>query len=250
MYDENSLNDLRQSHPDLLIEYVESIASTQAAVKTNSLLLSNHQTAGVGRRGNSWLSPLGRSISFSYRFELPLSPKDMSGYQMTSALAVIQAMTTFEQPISAKVKWPNDLYFDNKKFAGVLINLKPNTQKSIDVVLGMGINWNLSVDELNSVDQVVCNIPLQNKPSRLQFLNQLIHQIKHNNQLFISKGINGFLNSWQAHDALSNQHINVMNQQQIITGRYLGIDPAGQLMIESAGQIMHFSSGEVSVRII
>lgn len=250
MYDENALNDLRQSHPDLLIEYVDSIASTQAAVKSNSLLLSNHQTAGIGRRGNNWLSPPDRSISFSYRFELPLSPNDMAGYQLTSALAVIQAMITFEQPIKAKVKWPNDLYFDNKKFAGVLINLKPNSHNSIDVILGMGINWCLATHELNSVNQAVCNIPLLNKPSRSEFMSQLIDQINHNNQLFVSEGIDGFLSSWQQHDALLNQVIKVNNHPDTITGRYCGIDASGQLMIESAGQIKHFSSGEVSVRII
>ena len=82
--------------PNLDIEWVEEIASTQHAVKANSLLLAECQHAGVGRRGKSWLTPPAKSICFSYRFELNCSFEKVSGYALCVAVSIIQTMHSFD----------------------------------------------------------------------------------------------------------------------------------------------------------
>lgn len=239
---------LRSNHPELTVDWVEDIASTQFAVKPNALLIAEHQHAGVGRRGNHWLTPKGQSICFSYRFNLALSIEMMSGYALSVALAVIQTMLKYDPITQAKLKWPNDLYIFDKKFAGILIGLTPKEQNAIDVTIGIGINWTLSDEQLNSVDQAVANIPLTNKPKRVGFIDQLISQIKNNTQQFKVDGIKNMLSVWQRHDYLEDKNITLKHGQNTLYGRYLGIDKSGQLKAKINDQVKTFAAAEVSVR--
>ncbi|MGJ8662237.1 MAG: biotin--[acetyl-CoA-carboxylase] ligase [Marinicella sp.] len=245
---------IEQDHPDKHISWVDSIDSTQSAVKPNSILIAEYQKAGVGRRGNSWLSASGQSICFSYRFILRTEINHMSGYALIIALATIQAMADYEVPtgktIQAQVKWPNDLYFEDKKFAGILISLKPKGKKQLDVTVGIGINWSLSEAQMRAVNQPVCNIPLRNKPTRGAFINQLIKQINNNNEIFLQHGLKAFLSQWHAHDYLANKNILITQLNDSTAGTYCGIDDQGQLTASVNGKIKRFSGGEVSVRTI
>lgn len=252
--DHNGLTTIQQDHPELDVQWVAAIDSTQHAVQPNALLITEQQLAGVGRRGNSWLAVNRRSISCSYRFNLSTDVKQMSGYALTIALAIIQVMNDYEaptgEPVKAQVKWPNDLYFEDKKFAGILINLKPMGPNQLDVTAGIGINWSLTDAQRQSVNQSVCNIPLSDKPPRAEFINSLIIQIKRNNQLFLQQGLSAFKQQWHAHDYLANKTIRLLQSNGAEEGLYRGIDEHGQLLVSIDGVIKHFSGGEVSVRTI
>ena len=233
--------------------WVDSVTSTQSQVKPNSLLIAEQQTAGVGRRGKQWLTPKGRSVSLSYRFELALLAAQMTGYQITTALAIVDVIHAIDPAASLQLKWPNDLYHGGKKFAGILINLIPQQQHT-EVIVGIGINWQLTAEQIKSVNQPVCNIPLSqmalNRTPRHQFIAQLVEKIDHHNRQFIHQGLSAFLLAWQKHDYLLNQSIQVSGEQQSETGEYHGINPQGELMLITSDGIKTFCSGEVSVKTV
>ena len=239
---------------DFNCDWVETVNSTQSLVKPNSLLITEHQSSGVGRRGKPWITPHGRSICLSYRFELPIPTTQMSGYQMTSALAILSTILSFDAGAQVQLKWPNDLYHEGQKFAGILINLIPKQQQT-EVIVGIGINWRLTPGQLTSVDQPVCNIPLLNLTSkrtlhRHEFIAELIQNIETYNQKFIQQGLSYFLPLWHKHDFLLNQTIKVTSEKQQITGQYHGINQHGELMMQHKDRIKTFSSGEVSVKTV
>lgn len=232
--------------------WVDSVPSTQSAVEPNSLLIAEHQSAGVGRRGKNWITPKGRSVCFSYRFELPLPVTQMRGYQMTTALAVVESIHTFEPEAAVQLKWPNDLYHDGQKFAGILIHLIPK-QQNTEVIVGVGINWQLTEQQMASVDQPICNMPLtqlaaSQTPSRHAFIAQLLRQISDHNQRFVRLGLADFLSRWQDCDYLLQQTIAVTSEQQQQLGEYQGINSQGELLLQTPQGIKTFSSGEVSVK--
>ena len=234
--------------------WVDTVRSTQAEVRPNSLLIAEHQSAGVGRRGNYWLTPKGRAISMSYRFELPLPAAQMAGYQITIALAIVKTILSFAPTAEVQLKWPNDLYHGDKKFAGILINLIPNQQHT-EVIVGLGINWLLTAEQIESVDQPVCNIPLpqlalNQMPNRSQFIAQLVQQIEIYNQKFIQQGLTDFLIEWQKHDFLANKAIEVRGEQRLEIGQYQGINQQGELMLHTIHGNKTFCSGEVSVKAV
>ncbi len=255
MSNNKDLNVIQHDHPGIDVSWVDCIDSTQHSVNPNSLLIAEQQLAGVGRRGHRWLTPSGKSICFSYRFNLNTETRQMTGYALVVAVTIIQVMSEFDETVKAKVKWPNDLYCEHKKFAGILINLKPiklgtGNRNQLDVTVGIGINWSLNQAQMQSVNQPVCNIPLNHKPSRTTFINHLIKQIKHNNQLFLQHGLSSFLDLWHRHDYLTNQSVRVVQDQTVEQGLYQGIDANGQLLVSIDGVMKHFSGGEVSVRTI
>lgn len=242
------LEQLQAGLPDIRCEYLPSTPSTQSLVKSHSLLVADHQSAGVGRRGNQWLTPPGRSVCLSYRFSLPVSTDQLSGYQITSALAILAALQQFEPKVPARLKWPNDLYHEDAKFAGILINLIPHRTEQTEVVVGIGINWTLSAAELASVDRPVCNVPLNDKPDRTTFIIALIKQIQKHNQQFVQFGLGPFLDRWRSHDYLQDKTLQLQQGQQTIQGHYHGISESGELMLLTDSGIRHLSSGEVSLR--
>lgn len=239
---------LKATHPELNIDWIDCIESTQSAVQPNSLLIAETQTAGVGRRGNRWLTVKNKSICLSLRLSLPTPVSGLSGYALAIAVAVIETLLHFSPTTEAQLKWPNDLYVKNKKFGGILINLTPKNKLTTDVTIGIGINWSLSAEQLNSIDQPVSNIPLDKKPSRVTFINQLVAQIKANNQLFLQTGLHATLPIWQKHDYLANKNIVIKQDNQNQTGQYMGIDAKGQLLAKINDQLKTFAAAEVSVR--
>ncbi len=208
----------------------------------------------MGRRGKQWLTPKGRAICLSYRFELPLPAAQMAGYQITTALAIVDTIHAYEPKAHMQLKWPNDLYHEGKKFAGIIINLSPKRQHT-EVIVGIGINWQLTAGQLESIDQPVCNLPLpqlalNQKPTRSLFIAQLVAHIESHNQQFIQQGLSGFLGQWQKHDYLLNQRITVSGEHQLETGEYQGINQQGELLLQTTQGIKTFCSGEVSVKAV
>ncbi|VAW44743.1 hypothetical protein MNBD_GAMMA02-1779, partial [hydrothermal vent metagenome] len=160
----------------------------------------------------------------------------------------------FEPKAIVQLKWPNDLYHGGEKFAGILINLIPKQQHT-EVIVGIGINWQLTAEQLESIDQPVCNLPLpqlalNQKPSRSLFIAQLVAHIESHNQQFIQQGLSGFLGQWQKHDYLLNQRIAVSGEHQLETGEYQGINQQGELLLQTSQGIKTFCSGEVSVKAV
>jgi BirA family biotin operon repressor/biotin-[acetyl-CoA-carboxylase] ligase len=241
---------IRDAHPDLAVDWLESVDSTQSRVGPDSLLISEQQTAGVGRRGNHWLTPTGRAICLSHRFTLPLSARHMSGYALVVGLAIIDTIRAFEPHGQAGLKWPNDLYATGRKFGGILINLNSTSQDQLEVTVGIGINWSLTREQLDSVNQSVCNIPIDALPERGAFISRLITQLQQHNQRFVRHGWPGFLTEWQAVDVLLEQLVRVVQDAEECTGLCQGVDEQGRLLVLIDGRMTHFSGGEVSVRAI
>lgn len=246
----SGLPQLRAQLPHLTVDWVETIDSTQSQVKPNALLLAEHQQAGVGRRGNRWLTPAGRSICLSYRFELPLAATDMGGFSLTVALAALNCLQAFQPDCDVSLKWPNDLLHQGQKFAGILITLIPKSKTQTEVIVGLGMNWSLTDTQLASVDQAVCNVPLQHKPQRHDYVAQLIRRLDHMSHEFIAHGWIGPGHEnrqlWEQHDLLLGKGVRLKDHEQ--QGRCHGVDDRGQLLVEIDGQIQPFSAGEVSVR--
>lgn len=241
---------IRDAHPGLKVDWLREVDSTQSRVEPESLLISEQQSAGVGRRGNHWLTPAGRAVCLSYRFSLPLTARDMSGYALVVGLAIIETIRAFDPHSKAGLKWPNDLYVDGHKFGGILINLNSTSQAKLDVTVGIGINWSLTCEQLNSVNQPVANIPLASHPERGAFISQLISQIQNHNQRFVRQGWPGFLTEWLTVDVLLDQLVRVVHDDQTLTGLCQGVDEQGRLLVLVDGRMCHFSGGEVSVRAI
>ncbi|HEX6687238.1 MAG TPA: biotin--[acetyl-CoA-carboxylase] ligase [Solirubrobacterales bacterium] len=114
----------------------------EAGAPRGTVVTATEQTAGRGRQGRSWTAPAGKALLYSAILR-PLDERHLL-LPLSVPLAVCEAAEELEPGIECQVKWPNDIWIDEKKLAGVLIEAKPQDSWA---VIGVGLNLSISVSE-------------------------------------------------------------------------------------------------------
>jgi len=141
-------------------EIYSTIASTHAyllkVVKEQSspgrVCFAEHQSAGKGRRGREWFSPFACNIYLSYLWQSQQSLFALSGLSLVVALGIIRALEAYGLE-DLTVKWPNDIYWQGKKLAGVLLDVVGEAYGSSRVVVSLGLNLEMPENVGNKIDQ-------------------------------------------------------------------------------------------------
>lgn len=126
------------------IEWLDEAASTNDEVRSRGVggvVVARRQSAGRGQRGNTWSSAAGQNLTFSMLLDTSFLPA--AGQFLLSevvALAVVDALASFG--VTAMVKWPNDIYVDSRKIAGILIENDIRGERLWRSVVGVGLNVN------------------------------------------------------------------------------------------------------------
>lgn len=143
---------------------LETVSSTNTWAKqhldqfsrnTPTVIVAQEQTQGRGRMNRSWFSPRGKNLYFTL-CEARRLPSALS-YVQAAALSVHELLHYFSIP--ARIRWPNDLYVEDKKISGILIELVPHAAKEM-VVVGIGINVNMNKNDLQTLDRPVTSIAM------------------------------------------------------------------------------------------
>jgi BirA family biotin operon repressor/biotin-[acetyl-CoA-carboxylase] ligase len=163
------------------IFYEEELASTnEKALNLNSdsygIVICDKQTYGRGRHGRKWVSTPYKDLAFTI-----IVPKNyiMDGQSLVDIACESVIRTLGELKISARIKYPNDIYIDNKKISGILCE-QIVKDKVITQVLGIGINVNSNFQDLEPIqDQLYTSLLLElgEKVSREKLLKNIIEMI-------------------------------------------------------------------------
>ena len=147
------LPDLIQENTNLTIRYKPETKSTQtdakegieAGNKGNTLYLSTCQTAGRGRFQRPYYSPSQGGIYMSLHIQPNLPYEKLPSYTLLVAAAVYKAIKNLTM-IEVDIKWVNDIYFKNKKIAGILTEAMTSVETGLvtDVIIGLGINFSIA----------------------------------------------------------------------------------------------------------
>ena len=114
--------------------------------------IAEYQSAGRGRRGRQWVSPFGSHIYLSMYWYLAQGMSAAMGLSVVAALAISDAIKTLYQ-VDVELKWPNDIYFNGVKLAGILIDLEGQAMEPCHCVIGIGLNINMPAKSAELVDQ-------------------------------------------------------------------------------------------------
>lgn len=113
-------------------------------VKEFHTITTDKQTAGRGQRGNSWESEAGKNLTFStVLYPTALEAKNQFYLSMAIATAVICTLNEYTHEFS--IKWPNDIYWKDKKIGGILIENELEGGYISQSIVGIGINVNQKV---------------------------------------------------------------------------------------------------------
>ncbi|MEW6512720.1 MAG: biotin--[acetyl-CoA-carboxylase] ligase [Pseudomonadota bacterium] len=219
------------------------LARAEAGAPSGAVVIAETQTAGRGRRGREWLSAPGDSLTFSllWRFPpgtLPLGLSLAVGVAVTNALAKVGAGET-------ALKWPNDVLKDDKKLAGILIELAPG--QTHVAVIGLGLNLRLPATLPVEVRDTAAALDLPVDVNVL--LATLLVELRTVLDTFATTGFAGLRAEWTARHAHEDAPVRLLSDfAPPRDGICRGVAADGALLFETAGHIERILSGEVSLR--
>lgn len=209
------------------------------------VLLAEMQTEGRGRRGRTWVSPFGKNIYMSLGFELSGGPESLAGLSLVAGLSVARAITQVTG-LSPGLKWPNDVWLDGKKVAGILVELQGEATTGWRVILGVGLNVMMGLSDGEEIDQPWSSLGPYMNCSRSKLAENLALCLIEDIEQFKVKGFGHFLPAWSAVDVFLGRRVDVLGAG--ISGVAEGVDPMGNLMVRDGDSLHVIRAGEVSVR--
>ncbi|PVV08811.1 MAG: biotin--[acetyl-CoA-carboxylase] ligase, partial [gamma proteobacterium symbiont of Ctena orbiculata] len=217
--------------------------------ETGAVCVAEQQVAGKGRHGRTWVSPFGRNIYLSmlWRFEEP--PMQLAGLSLASAIAVLRLLHQLKCD-QAGLKWPNDVLWQGKKLAGLLLEVAGEAGGPSQVVIGIGLNtWLGSHGE--DIDQPwidLNSIPNIEPSTRNQLVAKLVRHLRDVIGEYQVAGLESFIEEWHRHDLLLGQQVVIRSHNREHAGEHLGIDDNGAIRLHCDGKERSFHAGEVSLR--
>lgn len=216
-------------------------------------LFVEHQTAGRGRRGRSWLAPLGGSLAVSLATSFDPLPRDPAALSLVIGVCTLRALAR-SGARGLQLKWPNDLGNADGKVGGILIELRAEAGGPAQVVIGVGLNLRLDATARAAVaatGTAAADLASNgvDPAARNAVAGALLEEYLCGIAGFVEQGFAPFAAEWTAADALRDRPVRVSGAIGEVVGIARGIDATGALRLECAdGQVVSIVSGEVSVR--
>ena len=214
------------------------------------LVLAEQQTKGKGRRGRPWVSPFASNLYVSLLWRFQYGPSHLGCLSLFIAVAIVRALNKAGAK-DVGVKWPNDIYWKNKKLAGILLEMRGEFSGPSAVVIGVGINIAMSSvsKEAEKIDQPWVDVEtiVGKKVERNDF-SVLVIEALFDVLNEIPEQQNKLLKEWQQMDILKNQSVEVSFADKVIYGEALGINKDGALLVKDEGKEIVCHSGDVSIR--
>lgn len=243
------------SVPALAIEVVAQTGSTNSdlinlvsTLTKPTLLVAETQITGRGRAGRRWLSAPGSSLTFSLAWPFSASTQGLLGLPLVVGVALAEALDSLD--VSVQLKWPNDVLRNGKKLAGVLIETA-HQNKQTWAVIGIGLNLLMPEELEQQIERPVADATWLAQMDRNALLATLINHLASCLQQFALAGFSTFMPTWNALHAYANQHVCILDQNQIIRqGVALGVDNSGCLLLQDQhGVVWPVMAGDVSLRL-
>jgi len=211
--------------------------------------LAETQSAGRGRRGRSWVSPLGGNIYLSVLWRFNSGAAVVGGLSLALGVAVAEALHGAAVP-GVGLKWPNDVVWQGRKLAGVLVEMAGESSGPCYVVAGIGVNVAMAADAALGIDQPwVDMVSITGvAPARNHLAGTVLQHVLLALQAFEREGFANFLPRWRAHDAYAGKPAVLHLPQHTLRGSVAGIDAQGALLFAHDGVTRAYASGELSLR--
>jgi BirA family transcriptional regulator, biotin operon repressor / biotin---[acetyl-CoA-carboxylase] ligase len=265
---ESIWEDIAPILPGFTVEVLPEIDSTNSELMRRAkaghieptLLIAEKQTAGRGRLGREWhdLAERAETVpALTFSLGLPLSPVDWSGLSLAVGVSVAQSLHP-----GIKLKWPNDLWLNDRKLAGILIETCAVGAQRY-VIIGVGIN--IAEPSMNQTSLVES---LRTAPAWLQevlpeitsseALKLVTLTLVQNILVFADYGFTPFLKRFNALDLLRDREVSfnkahapyevALEATSHHQGKAVGANEKGELLVQTAQGLQAINSAEVSVR--
>ncbi|HEU5168401.1 MAG TPA: biotin--[acetyl-CoA-carboxylase] ligase [Chitinophagaceae bacterium] len=233
----------------MALVHVDILPDGQCEAQHGMAIFSHEQTAGKGQRGKNWASEKGSNIALS----ILLNPYPLS-IQSQFKLSVCIAISTFElfskyAGDETRIKWPNDLYWCDRKAGGILIeNVIQSSQSTVGswewAVVGIGININQSFFDPDLANPVSLKQITGKNYEPVGLAKELCSIIEKNYQILIAGNFEILFNQYQTHLYKKDEKVKLKKGNRVFETTIKRVSEAGQLITQHSIE-ERFEFGEV-----
>lgn len=217
-------------------------------LKSGDVCIAEYQSAGRGRRGRQWVSPFGRNLYLSMYWKLDQGPAAAIGLSLVVGVIMAEVLQKLGAD-GVKVKWPNDLYLNDKKLSGILVELTGKTGDVAHIVTGIGINIAMSKNQNEAINQQWINLEQVGiKIDRNELACEITNALREAFVQFEKQGLSVFIERWKRLDNFMDRRVKLIIGEKEIFGIAKGINDQGALLLEQDGKIIPYIGGEISLR--
>lgn len=235
----------------------EEIDSTNSEAKRlaeqgasdGTLITANSQSAGKGRRGRVWESPIGSTISMSLVLRPDIAPSKASMLTLVMAISVAKAIEKVSG-LDTQIKWPNDIIIHKKKVCGILTEMSAEMSGIRYVIIGCGINTG-SIDFPPELEDKATSLLLEGKTvMRASLVAEVLSCFEEEYERFLRTGnLSPLLEEYNSRLVNIGKEVKILDPLQEYQAVSEGINESGELIVtKEDGTKQEIFAGEVSVR--
>jgi BirA family biotin operon repressor/biotin-[acetyl-CoA-carboxylase] ligase len=238
--------------------YASVLASTnttawdmgQQGKPEGTIVVADAQSAGRGQATRVWISPPARNVYLSIILRPRLAPSQAPLLSLIAAVAVVD--TLCQEGATSGIKWPNDVLILRRKVAGILTEMATYRDAVQFVVVGIGINVNMTQVEidrhLGSVAPTATSlrVAIGREVQREGFVATLLGHLEHWYEVFQADGKLALQAAWEARSLMGGRRISARTPDAAREGTAEGIDAAGHLLLrQDDGVLVRLTSAEI-----
>ena len=217
------------------------------SAEEGTALVSEIQTNARGRLGKKWEAPEG-GIWMSIILRPKVPPARIGLITLATGVAIAKAIRSLG--VDAKIKWPNDILIAGNKISGVLTEVNATFNEIDWVVVGIGIDSNLKLEDFSEDIRIGTTTLTEELPAKVdenELISIFLNEFEKVYKLYVDGEIEEILNDWRALSDTIGKYVNITQTGGKITQGYVvGVNNEGSLIIEKQdGSLEKIISGEL-----
>ncbi|MBP1747955.1 MAG: birA [Deltaproteobacteria bacterium] len=232
------------------LDSTNSLAFSQAmgGEPEGTCIVAESQNKGKGRLGRKWSSPEGANIYLSVILRPPVHPSVVYPITFLSSLAVSD---TIEQltDLRPALKWPNDVLIGQRKISGTLIELSTEADMVRFVVIGIGLNVNLEMKDMDrEIKAKATSFLVETKKTyeRPRVCGILLSNLERYYGVFKNDGPRAICDIWEEKAQIRGKYLEINQMGEVYSGQAKGIDRDGAILLEINGTTKKILAGDVN----
>jgi BirA family biotin operon repressor/biotin-[acetyl-CoA-carboxylase] ligase len=233
-----------------MVKYYKQLPSTQTAVKKLAeknfeegfIIVAEKQTNSYGRIKRMWSSNAG-GLWFSILLKPSIRPDEVP--KLTLVLSIALKRSLKEYKVDSEIKWPNDVFVNGRKIAGILVEMSAEQDRVNWVVAGIGVNINNKLPKRFADISISLKEVLGKEVDRVEFFVEFLAKVEEVYNNFCSTGFEMFVEEYNLNIAYKNEIVTIDGggYNNIVSGVNLGIDKNGRLIVNTKVGFKEIISG-------
>ncbi|PTM58744.1 BirA family biotin operon repressor/biotin-[acetyl-CoA-carboxylase] ligase [Desmospora activa DSM 45169] len=239
------------------IRYWRQIPSTQPAAhewaregaEEGALVITEEQTQGRGRLGRMWHSPPNNGIWMSIILRPPIPLTQAPQLTLMASVAVTRALRQ-TTGLDVRIKWPNDLLIEGKKVCGILTELRGEQDHIQYVVMGTGINVNVTSDWWpDELKEKATSLAIAGGHTyhRVELIAAILGELEQMYEGYLTHGFEPIRILWEEYAGMLGNVIRAFTPQGEVTGEAIGLDATGALLLQQGDHTLPIFSSDIEV---